>query len=50
MDFVNSGTFDRFPGQRDKFFISGTVPDNPGRMACMDQLDQSELEEIDQMI
>ena len=30
---IKSGTFDRFPGLRDRVCISGTVPDDPGRMA-----------------
>ena len=32
---LKSGTFDKFPGLRDRVCISGTVPDDPGRMACM---------------
>ncbi|KAH3701458.1 hypothetical protein DPMN_076446 [Dreissena polymorpha] len=35
MDFVKSRTFDRFPGLWDTSFIYGTIPNNPGRMACM---------------
>ena len=32
---IKSGTFDRFPGLQDRVCVSGTFPDDPGRMACM---------------
>ncbi|KAH3696141.1 hypothetical protein DPMN_083604 [Dreissena polymorpha] len=36
METLQIYTDSRFPGQQDKFFVSMTVPDNPGRMALRD--------------
>ena len=33
--FLISGTISYFAGRRNKVSKSGTVPDNPGHMACM---------------